>query len=85
MFSTTIIALTEGKVPGRETKLSEADRAKWLSDVTECLRTYDALGQWRDAEEVLRRDVVREFVKKVSPLPPSRLAYDLNIYITLSL
>ncbi|THH26420.1 hypothetical protein EUX98_g7769 [Antrodiella citrinella] len=64
LFSTTVIALTEGKVPGRDTKLSESDRAKWLSDVTECLRTYDALGQWRDAEEVLRRDVVREFVKK---------------------
>ncbi|TCD60067.1 hypothetical protein EIP91_010785 [Steccherinum ochraceum] len=64
LFSTTIIALTEGKVPGRETKLSESDRAKWLSDVTECLRTYDMLGQWRDAEEVLRRDLVRDFVKK---------------------
>ncbi|KAH8107892.1 COG complex component [Cristinia sonorae] len=64
LFSVTIIALTEGKVPGRETKLSESDRAKWLSDAAECLRTYDALGQWRDAEEVLRRDIVRDFVKK---------------------
>lgn len=68
LFSTTIIALTEGKVPGRESKLSESERAKWFSDVSECLRTYDALGQWRDAEEVLRRDIVREFVKKVGLL-----------------
>jgi hypothetical protein len=37
-----------------------------MADLTECLRTYDALQLWRDAEDVLRRDVLREFVKKVS-------------------
>lgn len=47
-------------------KLAEADRAKRMADLTECLRTYDALQLWRDAEDVLRRDVLREFVKKVS-------------------
>ena len=36
-----------------------------MADLTECLRTYDALQLWRDAEDVLRRDVLREFVKKV--------------------
>ena len=38
-----------------------------MADLTECLRTYDALQLWRDAEDVLRRDVLREFVKKVLP------------------
>ena len=46
-------------------KLSEGDKAKRMADLTECLRTYDALQLWRDAEDVLRRDVLREFVKKV--------------------
>ena len=36
-----------------------------MADLTECLRTYDALQLWRDAEDVLRRNVLREFVKKV--------------------
>jgi hypothetical protein len=46
-------------------KLTDIDKAKRLADMTECLRTYDALQLWRDAEDVLRRDVLREFVKKV--------------------
>jgi conserved oligomeric Golgi complex subunit 2 len=46
-------------------KLAETDKAKRMADLTECLRTYDALQLWRDAEDVLRRDVLREFVKKV--------------------
>lgn len=46
-------------------KLAETDKAKRMADLTECLRTYDALHLWRDAEDVLRRDVLREFVKKV--------------------
>jgi hypothetical protein len=47
-------------------KLADIDKAKRLADLTECLRTYDALQLWRDAEDVLRRDVLREFVKKVT-------------------
>lgn len=38
--------------------------------MTECLRTYDILGLWPDAEDVLRREVVRDFVKKVCRLLP---------------
>ena len=34
-----------------------------MADLTECLRTYYALQLWRDAEDVLRRDILREFVK----------------------
>jgi hypothetical protein len=62
IFATTLLALTDGKGEGRST---EVDKAKWTSDLTECLRTYDVLGLWRDAEDVLRREVVRSFVKKV--------------------
>jgi len=46
-------------------RLLEIERLKLLTDLRECLRTYDVLGLWRDAEDVLRRDVVRPFLKKV--------------------
>lgn len=59
LFATTLVALTgEGKV-------LEVERAKLNADLTECLRTYDVLGLWRDAEDVLQREVVRSFIKKV--------------------
>ncbi|KAF8210325.1 COG complex component [Mycena galopus ATCC 62051] len=61
LFSSTLLALTEGRADGR---ISEVEKAKSIADLTECLRTYDAMGLWRDAEDVLRRDVVRRFVKK---------------------
>ncbi|KAI0301006.1 oligomeric golgi complex component, COG2-domain-containing protein [Multifurca ochricompacta] len=59
LFSDTVTALSTGK-------LTEGDKAKRMADLTECLRTYDALQLWRDAEDVLRRDVLREFVKRYS-------------------
>jgi hypothetical protein len=50
-----------------------------MADLTECLRTYDALQLWRDAEDVLRRDVLREFVKKVlSHISPHAVPNWLN-------
>ncbi|KAF7376188.1 Conserved oligomeric Golgi complex subunit 2 [Mycena sanguinolenta] len=58
LFSSTLIALTDGKADG---KISEIEKAKSTADLTECLRTYDSMGLWRDAEDVLRRDVVRRF------------------------
>jgi conserved oligomeric Golgi complex subunit 2 len=39
-----------------------------MMDLMECLRTYDLLGLWRDAEDVLRREVVRRFVRKVNKI-----------------
>ncbi|TFK54447.1 COG complex component [Heliocybe sulcata] len=63
LFGTTLTALTDGKEEGNANKASEAERAKWMSDLVECLRSYDMLGLWRDAEDVLRREVVRGFVK----------------------
>ncbi|KAJ2918521.1 hypothetical protein MD484_g1842, partial [Candolleomyces efflorescens] len=61
LLSTTLTHLTEGKPESRSTEL---ERAKWVADLTECLRTYDLLGLWRDAEDIIRRQVVRKFVKK---------------------
>ncbi|KAK7472820.1 hypothetical protein VKT23_000927 [Stygiomarasmius scandens] len=58
LFSSTLSALTS------DTKVLEVERSKLLTDLTECLRTYDTLGLWRDAEDVLRRDVLRGFIKK---------------------
>lgn len=46
-------------------KQPEAERAKLMSELTDCLRAYDMLGLWRDAEDVIRRELVREFAKKV--------------------
>lgn len=68
LFSSTLASLTEGKDIVRATGTGELDKAKTVADVTECLRTYDMLGLWQDAEEVLRTDVVRSFVKKVCSL-----------------
>lgn len=65
LFSSTLLTLTEGKDSVARIGSSELDKAKSIGDVTECLRTYDMLGLWQDAEDVLRADVVRSFVKKV--------------------
>ncbi|CCL98683.1 uncharacterized protein FIBRA_00685 [Fibroporia radiculosa] len=72
IFASTVKSLATGKQQGKETRASEIERSKWLADATECLRTYDTLGLWRDAEDVLRREVVREFVKKT--VHPTALA-----------
>ena len=44
---------------------SDTEKTKSIADVYECLRTYDVLGLWREAEEIVRRSVVDSFVKKV--------------------
>ena len=44
---------------------SDADKTKSMADVLECLRTYDVLGLWREAEEIIRRNVVDSFLQKV--------------------
>lgn len=68
LFSLTVQGLTGGKDGGMTVKVVDSDKARLTSDMFDCLRTYDALGLWRDAEDVLRREVVREFVKKVISL-----------------
>ncbi|KAK2463244.1 hypothetical protein APHAL10511_004899 [Amanita phalloides] len=56
-WASTLTAFTEGKA-------TEIEKSKLIVDMTDCLRTYDALELWRDAEEVIRKEVVRKFVKK---------------------
>jgi len=57
-----LLALTGG---GGDRKATEVEKNNLISDLTECLRTYDILGLWRDAEDVLKKEIVRRFVKKV--------------------
>ncbi|KAI8993989.1 COG complex component [Trametes punicea] len=65
LFAATLSTLVGGKDhPSRPSKVSETEKSKLYADVTECLRTYDVLGLWRDAEDVIGREVVRGFVKK---------------------
>jgi len=45
-------------------KHSELERTKWIADITECLRTYDQLGLWSDAEDIIRQHVVEKFIRK---------------------
>ncbi|KAG8878645.1 hypothetical protein FRB97_002328 [Tulasnella sp. 331] len=59
LFSNTLVSLTSASVEAA----SVADKTRWTAELTECMRTYDLLRNWRDAEEVVRRDLVRPFVK----------------------
>ncbi|KAH9485421.1 Conserved oligomeric Golgi complex subunit 2 [Psilocybe cubensis] len=61
LFAHTLALITNSK---SDYKVSDLEKNKWMADLTECLKTYDALGLWRDAEDVIRREVVRPFVKK---------------------
>ena len=65
---------------------SGTDKTKSMAEVLECLRTYDVLGLWREAEDIIRRNVVDSFVKKVrdmildSALGLDIYHYNQNIY-----
>jgi len=70
LFAQTVTLLTDPK----ENRGTELERNKWMGDLSECLRTYDSLGLWRDAEDVIRKEVIRAFVKKV--------LYILTVFLT---
>lgn len=61
LFSVILGSLTDVKAG----KVSELERAKLYVDLTECLRIYDSLRLWRVAEEIMRREVMQTFIKKV--------------------
>jgi hypothetical protein len=65
LFATILASLTGSGDHAGTGKASDIDRPKLMADVTECLKTYDVLGLWREAEDVLRREVVDNFVRKV--------------------
>ena len=60
-FITVLKALRDAK----ETRKSDFETTKLVADLTECLRIYDTLCLWRDAENILRKELVRDFVRKV--------------------
>ena len=62
LFASTLRSFTDGKA---DSKMPEIEKAKWTVELGECFKTYDILGLWRDAEDVIRREVMRGFVKKV--------------------
>lgn len=60
-FTATVTSIVDGT---GSNKTSEIDKAKLMADLAECLRAYDMLGLWQDAEEILQKQVVRWFVRK---------------------
>ncbi|CCO27036.1 Conserved oligomeric Golgi complex subunit 2 Short=COG complex subunit 2 [Rhizoctonia solani AG-1 IB] len=54
-------ALTE---PSTMPSVASAERARLTSELVECFKIYDALKMWREAEDVVRRELVRPFIKK---------------------
>ncbi|KAH7888658.1 oligomeric golgi complex component, COG2-domain-containing protein [Phlebopus sp. FC_14] len=60
LFSTTLLYLTATG----DARASDVERPKAVADITECLRIYDSLGLWRAAEDLIRKNVVRPFIKK---------------------
>ncbi|CAE6517893.1 unnamed protein product [Rhizoctonia solani] len=51
---------------------ASAERARLTSELVECFKIYDALKMWREAEDVVRRELVRPFIKKT--IHPASLA-----------
>ncbi|KAL5485251.1 hypothetical protein ACEPAI_7893 [Sanghuangporus weigelae] len=81
-FTATLLSLAStDRTSSGKAKRPEVEHARLMSDLVDCLRAYDMLGLWRDAEDVIRREIVRAFVKKTiypgclsgprSPLVPS--------------
>ncbi|KAJ3724542.1 oligomeric golgi complex component, COG2-domain-containing protein [Lentinula raphanica] len=58
LFASTLSAMVGDAKP------SELEKNKILPDLTECIKTYDVLSLWRDAEEILRSVVMRPFIRK---------------------
>lgn len=77
LFANTLSSLTNAK----EASLNDVEKAKRTLDLTECLQTYDILGLWRDAEAVVRRELVHDFVKKVRI---TLLLYRIIMFLTSS-
>ncbi|GJJ06410.1 hypothetical protein Clacol_000601 [Clathrus columnatus] len=40
------------------------DPARRKFDIKECLRIYDSIGSWREAEEIIRRELVTPFIRQ---------------------
>ncbi|EUC64334.1 COG (oligomeric) complex component, COG2 protein, partial [Rhizoctonia solani AG-3 Rhs1AP] len=60
-LSSTLRALTDSSTMP---SAASAERARLTSELVECFKIYDALKMWREAEDVVRRELVRPFIKK---------------------
>ncbi|QRV79502.1 conserved oligomeric Golgi complex subunit 2 [Ceratobasidium sp. AG-Ba] len=68
-LSLTLRALTD---PSTLPSAASAERARLTAELVECFKIYDALRMWREAEDVVRRELVRPFIKKT--IHPASLA-----------
>ncbi|KAG8747151.1 hypothetical protein FRC10_002200 [Ceratobasidium sp. 414] len=68
-LSLTLRALTD---PSTLPSTASAERARLTAELVECFKIYDALRMWREAEDVVRRELVRPFIKKT--IHPASLA-----------
>lgn len=65
-LKTTLNSLIgENTSPYKIAKPHEPRHSAHISELIDTLHTYDILGLWRDAEDIVRQEVVRGFVKKV--------------------
>ncbi|KDN46181.1 hypothetical protein RSAG8_04408, partial [Rhizoctonia solani AG-8 WAC10335] len=68
-LSSTLRALTDSSTMP---SAASAERVRLTSELVECFKIYDALKLWREAEDVVRRELVRPFIKKT--IHPASLA-----------
>ena len=67
-FATVLLSLTSPEKTSSgsgKPKQIDQDKNRLMSDLIDCLKAYDLLGLWRDAEDAISSEVVRGFVKKV--------------------
>ncbi|CAE6448860.1 unnamed protein product [Rhizoctonia solani] len=60
-LSSTLRALTDSSTMPSAVS---SERARLTSELVECFKIYDALKMWREAEDVVRRELIRPFIKK---------------------
>ncbi|KZV90605.1 hypothetical protein EXIGLDRAFT_720206 [Exidia glandulosa HHB12029] len=60
-FASTLQSLI---LPSESNKPPPMEKARLSSDLNDCFKTYDLLKAWREAEEVVRRTIVKPFVRQ---------------------
>lgn len=60
-FASTLQSLI---LPSESNKPPPVEKARLSSDLNDCFKTYDLLSAWREAEEVVRKTIVKPFVRQ---------------------
>lgn len=63
----------------KATKFQEPRQNAHVSELNDTLRTYDMLCLWRDAEDIIRHETIREFLKKVVAIILSGMSSDADV------